>query len=96
MCHYLQTSSNEDHRKFYQGALAFAKSDARVTSPDLEVQKEKVLQENYVFFTGSSDLYDEWHGESCDVTMISAPLLTTRKVFYLQKGSPYTRILSDQ
>ena len=65
-------------------------------SPDLEVQKEKVLHEKYVFFTGSRDLYDAWHSESCDVTMISAPFLTTRKVFYLQKGSPYTKILSDE
>ncbi|KAK7104623.1 uncharacterized protein [Littorina saxatilis] len=92
----ISESSHVDHQKFYQGLLTFGANDDRVTSPDLEVQKQKVLTENYAFFTGSSDLYDAWHAESCDVSMISEPYFKTSKVFYLQKGSPYTRIISNE
>ncbi|KAK7504977.1 hypothetical protein BaRGS_00004005, partial [Batillaria attramentaria] len=91
----LRDSKHEVHQQFYQGVLRFAKSDPMVVSPDLEVQKEKVFGGHYVFFTGSSDLYDYWHAENCDIAMISETYFKTSKVFYLQKGSPYTKMISD-
>lgn len=69
--------------------LEFEKTDPDVHSADLQVHKAKVLHEAYAFFTGARDLYDEWHKDIPEITMVSVDYFLTRKGFYLQKGSPY-------
>ncbi|PVD32341.1 hypothetical protein C0Q70_07774 [Pomacea canaliculata] len=85
----LKSSPVEEHRAFYNGVLEFEKTDPDVHSSDLQVHKAKVLHEAYAFFTGARDLYDEWHKDIPEITMVSVDYFLTRKGFYLQKGSPY-------
>ena len=90
-----QSSKIKDFQRFYEQILVFAKNDPDVLSADEEVHKAKVIHENFATFigtlTGSS-----WLSESCDLTFLPETFMTWAYGFYLQKGSPYTKRISDE
>ncbi|KAK7502680.1 hypothetical protein BaRGS_00005930 [Batillaria attramentaria] len=92
----LKTSPVEVFQKYYQGTLNFAKSDASVRDHSIQVQKEKVLEGNYAFLTGSSYSYKAWNTACTDVVVTWPVGIEDRDVLYLQKGSPFTNIISKK
>ncbi|KAK7116100.1 hypothetical protein V1264_001845 [Littorina saxatilis] len=93
----LKNSTVVDYRRFYKKVLEFAKEDPDVLSSDILVHKMKAIHEDYASLQGSSLLSSAWSIESCGrLTVLPEKLSTTSTGFYLQKGSPYTRIISKQ
>ena len=74
----------------------FAKSDPEVLSDDFNSHLSKVMQENFAYFSDNSQSYDVLAANHCDVKYLSDVQMTSSFVFYLQKGSPYTKLVSDE
>ena len=74
----------------------FAESDAEVLSDDGTVHKAKVAKGNYAYFAASTIIYDVLAANYCDITRLPDQQLTSAFGFYLQKGSPYTGVISDE
>nr|KAG5703731.1 hypothetical protein BaRGS_023020 [Batillaria attramentaria] len=92
----LKNSNISDYKKFYEGFLKFGREDPSVFSRDNEVHKRKVLTENYAHFAISSDPQTWWQADSCHLAFIPESFLTSEDVLYLQKGSPYTDLISQK
>ncbi|KAK7489225.1 hypothetical protein BaRGS_00019477 [Batillaria attramentaria] len=93
----LKNSTDKDFKAFYQSAVRFSHTDPSVFSPDEEgVQKSKVKTGNYAYFSPFENLYEKWSSEICDLAKIPERYLTLPWVFYLQKGSPYTKLMSER
>ncbi|KAK7115701.1 hypothetical protein V1264_001523 [Littorina saxatilis] len=56
----------------------------------------KVVQGNYAFLTANSLRYDVLAADHCDVTKLPDVDIASAFGFYLQKASPYTRLVSEQ
>ncbi|KAK7502679.1 hypothetical protein BaRGS_00005929 [Batillaria attramentaria] len=89
-------SEVEVYKQFYKGVLKFAASDPSVRSPLSSVHKEKVFAGRYAVVLGSSELYHAWREENCEIAMTTGVGMKKTGVFYLQKGSPYTSIISSE
>nr|KAG5710719.1 hypothetical protein BaRGS_035121 [Batillaria attramentaria] len=92
----LKASEVEVYKQFYKGVLKFAASDPSVRSPLSSVHKEKVFAGRYAVVLGSSELYHAWREENCEIAMTTGVGMKKTGVFYLQKGSPYTSIISSE
>ncbi|XP_070177722.1 glutamate receptor ionotropic, delta-1-like [Littorina saxatilis] len=93
----LKNSTVKDYRRYYQKVLEFAKEDPDVVSSDILVHKFKAIHEDYASLQGSMLLSSAWLSDSCgQLTFLPEKLRTASFGFYLQKGSPYTRIISEQ
>ena len=94
--HVLQSSQNPEFQAFYRGAKAFAASDPTVLSRDYEVQKHKVFTQRYAYFTATIELFEKWSSQVCGLTLIPETYMTFSVGPFLRKGSPYTRLVSDE
>nr|KAG5701363.1 hypothetical protein BaRGS_006137 [Batillaria attramentaria] len=74
----------------------FAKTDPAVFSSDFGVHKSKVLGGRYAFFTIAGGLYELWSQETHNLARIPENYMTNGYVFYLQKESPYTEMVSAE
>ncbi|XP_076465417.1 glutamate receptor ionotropic, delta-1-like [Babylonia areolata] len=90
----LQNSNIQVFQDYYQGVLNFAKTDPMVLSPDLEVHNNRVLQGHYAHFVFFDSELNKLLALDCRVAQIPEPYVTIPFVFYLQKGCPYTSLLS--
>ena len=74
----------------------FAESDAEVLSSDLSTHMAKVAEGNYAFFAASSIIYNLLSANYCDIRRLPEVQMTSTFGFYLQKGSLYTRLVSEE
>ena len=74
----------------------FAENDPDVLSHDFNVHLAKVVEGNYALFSANREGYNLVAANYCDVKLLPDVLLTSAFGFFLQKGSPYTRLLSDE
>ena len=91
-----QASTIKEFQQYYQGVLKFAESDPAVMSGEDKVHLAKVMQGNYAFLSSSRLRYDMLAAEHCDVAQLPDARMTLTFGFYLQKGSPYTKMVSDE
>ena len=91
----LQDSTIKEYQQYYQGALRFSQSDPTTLSPDIEVHKEKVLRGRYALYLATSEQYIQMLSKSCHLAKIPEVFQTTSIGLYLQKGSPYTKLISQ-
>ena len=89
-----QNSTIPDYQRFYQGIQQLSKSDPSVLSPDFDVHKSKVLQEKYAFYLATNEYFSVWSAETCLLTKLPEAYKSTSLGFYLQKGSPFTKMIS--
>nr|KAG5704123.1 hypothetical protein BaRGS_009653 [Batillaria attramentaria] len=92
----LKTSNVQVYKQFYKGVLEFAESDPSVLSPVNAAHKQKVFAGNYAVLLGSTKTYEKWHEENCEIAMTKGVGMKKTEVFYLQKGSPYTSLISSE
>ena len=76
--------------------MKFAQTDPTVLSPDFHVHLDKVAKGRYAYFSANSLRFEALAARHCDITVIPESYMTTAFGFYLQKGSPYARLFSDQ
>ncbi|KAK7502681.1 hypothetical protein BaRGS_00005931 [Batillaria attramentaria] len=92
----LKASTIDVFQKYYQGTLNFARSDPSVRDHSIEVQKAMVLEDNHAFLMASSYTHTAWNAE-CNDVVVTWPLgIEKHEVLYLQKGSPFTRLISEK
>ncbi|KAK7493309.1 hypothetical protein BaRGS_00015435 [Batillaria attramentaria] len=84
------------YKQFYKGVLEFAESDPSVLSPVNAAHKQKVFAGNYAVLLGSTKTYEKWHEENCEIAMTKGVGMKKTEVFYLQKGSPHTSLISSE
>ena len=65
-------------------------------SRDFNVHLDKVAKGRYAYFSANSLRFEALAARHCDITIIPESYMSTAFGFYLQKGSPYVRPLSDQ
>ena len=65
-------------------------------SSEDKVHVAKVVQGRYAFLSSGSFVYNMLAAEHCDVTQLPDVRKTSAIGFYLQKGSPYTKLISDE
>ncbi|KAL8595746.1 hypothetical protein ACOMHN_012165 [Nucella lapillus] len=90
----LQSTKIKVFQDYYQGVLNFAKTDPSVLSPDLQVHNARVLQGRYAHFIFFDSEVDRLLAYDCRVARIPEPYVIVPYVFYLQKGCPFTTLLS--
>ena len=96
VCVPFQASTIKEFQQFYQGVLKFAERDPAVMSSEDKVHLAKVVQGHYAFLSSSSFRYNMLAAEHCDVSQLPDARMTFVFGFYLQKGSPYTKLVSDE
>ncbi|XP_070213203.1 probable glutamate receptor [Littorina saxatilis] len=92
----LKASTNRQLQQLYQGTLRFAETDPSVLSRDVDVHLDKVGKGKYAFFSGNSIRYDVLSARYCDIAMLPDLNIAQYYGFYLQNGSAYTRLVSDE
>ena len=76
--------------------MKFAERDPAVLSGEDKVHLAKVVQGHYAFLSSNSLRYDMLAAEHCDITQLCDVGMTSASGFYLQKGSPFTKLVSDE
>ena len=71
-------------------------SNPSVSSRGEYEQMAKVVQGNYGLFSSSSTRYDVLAANYCDIKCLPDVQMTSSIGFYLQKCSPYTKLISDE
>ena len=89
-----QASSSDVYKRFYQGVIRFAQTDPDVLS-SAETQLEKVLRGHYAYLLGAEKHVFYMLSVHCHLSAIKVPGLSKATVFYLQKHSPYTAVISE-
>ena len=91
----LQTSSIAEFREFYRRAVVFAETDPSVLSKSVEVHRDKVARGRYAYFALFGSLAEQWRATDCEIVAFSERLTISSFGFYLRKGSPYTKLISE-
>ncbi|KAK7489271.1 hypothetical protein BaRGS_00019523, partial [Batillaria attramentaria] len=92
----LKASKDASYQQYYRGAVTQAESNPSVLSRNIEDHLAKVLEGKYAYIASTMEYYERLSAESCDIAMIPGTGMTSSTGFYLQKGSPYTSMVSKE
>ncbi|KAK7489245.1 hypothetical protein BaRGS_00019497, partial [Batillaria attramentaria] len=92
----LKALKDPSYQQYYRGAIKQAESNPSVLSRNIEDHLAKVLEGKYAFAASTMEYYERLLAESCDIAMIPGTGMTSSTGFYLQKGSPYTSMVSRE
>ena len=91
----LQTSSNEDYRRYYQKMLEFAADDPDTISRGLfTATLPTILKGNYVQVAPASS-YEHAKSDHCELTVVQERLFQDTLAVHLQKGSVFTDMFNQ-
>ncbi|KAK7504177.1 hypothetical protein BaRGS_00004481 [Batillaria attramentaria] len=92
---FLKESQLPAVKTFYERLLQFAKADPTVLAPDEEVHIQKCLNERYVFLEYRVEFKSQ-RKHHCELTSVPERIFPVGYTFFLQKGSPYTELMSQE
>ncbi|KAK6182170.1 hypothetical protein SNE40_009911 [Patella caerulea] len=91
----LQNSNLSDYKRLWQGILEFNKTDPDVLHLDQDLQRHKVITENYGYIADKTTA-ETWVFQSCDLTYLKELFFPMNYAFGLQSNSPYLQYFSDE
>ena len=91
----VQVSKNKVYRQFWEGVTRFARTQPRVLSSSEDEQLSQVWAGRYACLLGSDFVLAYWQSLHCHLSGVIVQGLQKPAVFYLQKNSPYTSLVSE-